>query len=96
MLPTAQWCAAALGDGLKDDSSCAPIGAKMGLSGAGRGYSNAALAQGVRWLREPDVFAARPLRSLTALEGDRLSLVKLVESDLRASRIVKEVLGSVK
>ena len=44
-----------------------------------------------RPLRQPDVLAARPLGSLTALEGHRLSLVKLVEGDLRTSRIVKEV-----
>jgi len=48
-----------------------------------------------RPLRQPDVLAARPLGSLTALEGNRLSLLKLVEGDLRTSRIVKEVLVSI-
>src|SRR5690349_2932872 len=44
---------------------------------------------------EPDIFAAWPLGAVAAFEGDRLALVKFVEGDLRAGRIVKEVFGSV-
>jgi len=44
---------------------------------------------------EPDVFAARPLRTLTLVECHGLAFAKLIEGRLAARRLMKEILVAV-